>query len=173
MTVADVKTGLQLAYVSVVETEGKYAGGCLCVDRDGVPLEFRYTAPVAPTRMQELMYGGALLPQLKGRNIAETLLAGSNVGPSCVLTDDRDVYEGLQAHTRPVIWLARSQEEASAGAVEVGPGVWGIVRAPGGEQAGELIGSLRSLGERLSEPFERITRLLDELRQRNWTDAGG
>jgi hypothetical protein len=52
----------QLAYLLVHSDEARsaYVGGVMVTDAYGLPLEFRYTQPIRPTRLQKVLYGGAM-----------------------------------------------------------------------------------------------------------------
>jgi hypothetical protein len=75
-------------YLSAVESaELGFFGGYLLVSPLGRPLEFHCTAPIRPSRAQEILYGPTLQPYLLGEQIAGTLLAKSRTKPQIILTD--------------------------------------------------------------------------------------
>lgn len=79
---------VNFGYLSAVELpELGYFGGYLLVSQLGRPLEFHCTAPVRPSRAQEILYGPTLQPYLLGEQIAGTLLAKARVKPQIILTD--------------------------------------------------------------------------------------
>ena len=65
---------LKLAYFVVMKEGASYLGGLLLTDTSGIPLDFRYTEPITPTKLQTVLYGRALEPYLKGEIIQKTLL---------------------------------------------------------------------------------------------------
>ncbi len=65
-----------------------YVGGALVVDRYGLPLEFRHTLPVRPTKLQRALYGDALDRYLRTVVVARRLLDALEVRPSLVLVAD-------------------------------------------------------------------------------------
>lgn len=62
-------------------------GGYLILDTAGRPIEFHCTAPIKPTRAQEILFGPTLEPYLVGEQIGKTLLAKAERMPSVVCTD--------------------------------------------------------------------------------------
>ena len=143
-----------------------YAGGCLCTNEKGVPLEFRYTAPVQPTRLQELLYGPTLKPELFGQLIASELLKGAEHSPRAVVTDEEAILLGLQSRLA-VFQIVRTpegdqphdQERSRQVQTPQGPIVlrW---RQQGIEEFVE-----RLCGIDLLEPLDRVKKLLSEIRE--------
>jgi hypothetical protein len=87
-------------YLSAVETaEYGHFGGYLIVSAIGRPLEFHCTAPVLPSRAQQILYGPALHPYLIGDQIGGTLLEAAKLTPRVILTNQGDTV-GLRAHSR-------------------------------------------------------------------------
>jgi hypothetical protein len=81
-----------LGFLTVVDNpELGLLGGYLLLNSAGRPLEFHCTAPVRPTRAQEILYGPALRPYLYGEQIGQTLLAASKLHPLVVCTDSEAV----------------------------------------------------------------------------------
>ncbi len=62
-------------------------GGYLALNAGGRPLEFHCTAPVKPSRAQEILYGPSLAPFLQGELIGGALLARAKTSPWIVCTD--------------------------------------------------------------------------------------
>ena len=57
-----------------LDSDGTYVGGLMVTDVYGLPLDFRYTDPITPTRLQRALYGGALDRYLRADVVARTLL---------------------------------------------------------------------------------------------------
>ena len=72
---------LRLAYFMAVKEGGSYLGGLLVTDSGGIPLDFRYTEPITPTKLQSVLYGKALEPHLKEEVIQKTLLKELKTAP--------------------------------------------------------------------------------------------
>ena len=45
---------IKLAYFMAVKEGASYLGGLLVTDTSGIPLDFRYTEPITPTRLQSI-----------------------------------------------------------------------------------------------------------------------
>lgn len=72
---------LRLAYLVVSQpTPGFVLGGVMVIDGFGLPVDFRYSEPLEPSRMQQILYGSVLTRYLKHH----VLLGGA--------------LEGLEAH---------------------------------------------------------------------------
>jgi hypothetical protein len=75
-------------YLSVINSEEYgYFGGYLIVGPRGRPLEFHCTAPVRPSRAQQILYGPTLEPFLLGEQIAGAMLDAAKLQPSLILTN--------------------------------------------------------------------------------------
>jgi hypothetical protein len=78
-----------IGYLAVVLHEPVgYLGGVLVVDDFGLPLEFRHTLPVRPTKLQRALYGSSLDRYLRRVVIARRLLETVEHEPPVVLVDD-------------------------------------------------------------------------------------
>jgi hypothetical protein len=77
-------------------------GGYLVLNTTGRPVEFHCTAPVRPSRAQEILYGATLKPYLYGEQIGQALLGKANMSPLVVFTNDQTVLEVRQFADVPV-----------------------------------------------------------------------
>ncbi len=97
MTVAEIETprGGQPpvaghpGYLSVRVVDGVYVGALMVTDHTGLPVDFRYTDPVTPTRLQRVLYGGVLDRHLRYDVILRTLLSAVEEAPTLLFADDR------------------------------------------------------------------------------------
>lgn len=70
-------------------TPGTYTGGIMVCDEKGFPLEFRYSEPIVPTKLQQILYGNVLEKYIKLDVIAENLIKSvSNALSYLVVQDD-------------------------------------------------------------------------------------
>jgi hypothetical protein len=82
------KTPQSVGFLTVCEFEQQgLFGGYLVLNTTGRPLEFHCTAPVRPSRAQEILYGATLRPYLYGEQIGQTLLKKASTNPLVVFTD--------------------------------------------------------------------------------------
>jgi hypothetical protein len=88
MAARDARSPDTLGFLSVIEHEQfGLVGGYLILNTAGRPLEFHCTAPVKPSRAQQILFGPTLLPYLYGEQIGQTLLAKAGVEPLAVCTN--------------------------------------------------------------------------------------
>ncbi len=89
------------------DEDGTYVGGLMVTDATGLPVDFRYTDPITPTRLQRALYGGVLDRYLRTEVVLRTLLDALEAEPTLLLVDDPDLLdEELGAF--PVALVARS-----------------------------------------------------------------
>jgi hypothetical protein len=75
-------------YLSVINSaDHGYFGGYLIIGPIGRPLEFHCTAPVRPSRAQQILYGPTLEPFLLGEQIAGTMLDAAKLKPRLILAN--------------------------------------------------------------------------------------
>jgi hypothetical protein len=65
-----------------------FIGGMMVVDERGLPVEFRYTEPIQPNRLQQILYGSVLNRYIKTEVIFETLVNSLEAKPQLVVVDD-------------------------------------------------------------------------------------
>ena len=67
-------SNLKIGYVVTTSTNLGYLGAILVSDEKGFPLEFQYTDPILPTKLQKVLYGNSLEKYLKVDVILDNLL---------------------------------------------------------------------------------------------------
>lgn len=70
-----------------VSPQGAYYGGLLVTDTRGIPIEFRHSAAVTPTRIQSLLYGDSLELSIGTDALAPELYRATNRKPDILLVD--------------------------------------------------------------------------------------
>ncbi len=65
-----------------------YIGGLMVVDSRGLPVEFRYTEPIQPTKIQQILYGSVLGRYIKNEVILETLIKSLESKPALLVVND-------------------------------------------------------------------------------------
>lgn len=105
-----------LGYLAVDQVGDAYVGGVLVVDDLGLPLEFRHTLPVRPTRLQRTLYGGTLDRYLRSVVIGRRLVEELEHPPPVVIADDPSILIDAEP---PIAVLAEGGAEpiGTAGAV--------------------------------------------------------
>jgi hypothetical protein len=141
-----------------------YFGGYLIVSLLGRPLEFHCTAPVQPSRAQQILYGPTLTPFLLGEQIAAALLREAKLLPRLVLTDQRSVLGLRPKCPVPIVCLLPEAGEAAIGLrFAVAQREFELADGFDSDQA-EASELLTQLAERidLAEPFGRIHEAIRE-----------
>lgn len=170
MLIHQTPTGTTIfGYLSAVETaDHGYFGGYLLISSLGRPLEFHCTAPIRPSRAQEILYGPTLRPYLLGEQIAGTLLAKSQAKPQIILTDQSSALCHRGAVGVPIVVLDPIGTDA---ALTTPPSLVLTVAGhtcelpPGSESDRDtVIALLSTLSNHvdLPEPFERIHEAIRE-----------
>jgi hypothetical protein len=104
MTYASPEEQTAFGYLSAFHSpEHGYFGGYLIVSPLGRPLEFHCTAPVRPSRAQEILYGPTLRSYLVGEEIGSTLLAAARHLPRLILTDQEEAIVARRPQTVPIL----------------------------------------------------------------------
>lgn len=165
----------KIGYVVLVDRgEEGYVGGFLVADENGVPSEFWHTAnsPVKVTRIQELLYGATLKPELLGRHIAGSLVSDEHgnpkISPLVVFTEEDAILRGLDIPGIAVVLIRRVD---SYSGVADAPNCRRITTAAGevmiqwGQEVTAEVEQLipRTKSVDVLEPFERIRVILQEL----------
>src|SRR5512142_1481931 len=102
---------LKLAYFVAMKEGASYLGGLLLTDSSGIPLDFRYTEPITPTKLQSVLYGKALEPHLKEEVIQKTLLKELKGSPDLFILQATELAGGWNADTRcPVLAVQKTQD---------------------------------------------------------------
>jgi hypothetical protein len=174
---------LTFGYLSVVHiAEHGYFGGYLVVALTGRPLEFHCTAPVRPTRAQEILYGPTLQPYLLGEQIGGTLLCRAKTGARLILTDQSAT---LCVRSKIEVPLVRLLPRDEPHVPEVAPIAahdyplavdgYGIELAPGfATDRGPATALLTQLATKvdLAEPFDRIHEAIREAQRISTSTSG-
>src|SRR3954463_10876476 len=93
-------------YLSVINSaEHGYFGGFLIVGHLGRPLEFHCTAPVRPSRAQQILYGPTLEPFLLGEQIAGAMLDAAKLKPRLILTNCDATLHARSRISSPMVQL--------------------------------------------------------------------
>lgn len=96
---------IRVGYLMVTSpVTGLYMGGLMVVDGRGLPIEFRYTEPIQPTKLQHILYGNALSRYIKTDVILESLLKSLDTRMQLLVVNDESL---LQAE---VDWSKRDCE---------------------------------------------------------------
>ncbi len=92
-TTTDPK-GLKLGYMVISSPiPNIYVGGLMVTDGRGLPVEFRYTEPIQPTKIQQVLYGQVLSNYIKQEVILETLVKSTDGKFKCLIVEDEQLMD--------------------------------------------------------------------------------
>ena len=98
------KNVTSFGYLSIIESDVGQIGGLLMLNVQARPVEFHCTAPVKPTKAQEVLYG-ATLHSYVAEQIAITLIGKSKLSPVFWATDSREVWHSLADAEGPMVYV--------------------------------------------------------------------
>lgn len=171
-----------LGYLTVDAKENYFRGAALVTDTRGIPTDFRYTEPVRPTRLERILYGGALDIYLREEVILENLLKAIETKPVLWIVDNEILIAPVQKLAKlPALVMESSQRAPLDHAGQVEPtaeqGVFVfqadgisapmrlIVSPENVSKIAQMTGVLTTAAEEmeLMEPFTRIAKALDAI----------
>ena len=82
---AKTPSAQQVGYFCHLGLEGRHLGGILVTNEIGVPLEFKYTEPIALNRLQRTLYGAALERYLHETVTRDPLARELHSDPKCII----------------------------------------------------------------------------------------
>ncbi len=96
----------------VIEADeaGTYVGGLMVTDASGLPVDFRFTDPVTPTRLQRALYGRVLDRYLRSEIVLKTLLEALDQPPGLLVVDDASLLDE-PIDVCPVAFVGRSKSD--------------------------------------------------------------
>ena len=109
--------GQKLGYMTVDFKDNEYRGAVLIVDFRGIPLDFRYTDPVSPTKLEKVLYGGSLDVYIREEVILESLIKATEEKPDLWICQDRHLLSSLGDKVNgPVVLLENTSRKSLNGA---------------------------------------------------------
>jgi hypothetical protein len=174
-----------IGFLTVLEHEQHgLIGGYLVLNTVGRPLEFHCTAPVKPSRAQQILFGPTLESYLYGEQIGQTLLAKSSIEPLVVCTDVGRALSVRDYVSLPVALVVADGQTATAAELPTTFSAWRVdtshrtapnlqafdvgpnrLAVPNHREADRHTISTRlevASSLDLSEPFERIREAVEE-----------
>lgn len=171
MTSSGSKSLPAIGFLTVCEHSDQGCfGGLLVLNANGRPLEFHCTAPVRPSRAQEILYGPTLRRYLFGEQLGPALLAKLKVEPLLICTDRAPLLAVREFHSTPIVLVLGDDEPPadsppsvafSLGAARVAvEAAWQSDEAEVCRRWEPYLGRVE-----LHEPFTRIRDAIDEARK--------
>ena len=101
----------KIGYILAQEmSDDVFMGGLLVTDHKGFPMEFRYTDPVIPSKLQRIIYGNALDRYLVVEVISRSLIDSITDKPDLYITNSRLILELSSILGAPLISIQESNE---------------------------------------------------------------
>src|SRR5476649_1728686 len=91
--------------LSTPVSDDVYMGGAMVTDLFGLPVEFRYTEPVAATKLQRILYGDVLERYIQTDVIIAHLLEHLESKPTLFMTAEYSFLSAIDGGGRIGIWL--------------------------------------------------------------------
>jgi len=169
-----------LGFLTVLQEASGYLGGYLVTNLWGRPLEFRLTSAVQPNKVQQILYGGTLLPYICADLLGKTLVDRAGIPVHLIFTDREAVLDLRLKLDVPVVCVTAVEDPRAAQ-----PSGEAVVR-PATANRGPLLchpqfpadaAAVRDLVGRvesnldLAEPFARIREAVAEARKMGVTRA--
>ncbi len=70
------------------DARASYVGAVMVTDAIGLPVEFRFTQPIRPTKLHRVLYGSTMDPYIKRDVIAARLMSDLETRPAIVIVQD-------------------------------------------------------------------------------------
>lgn len=86
-----------IGYIVIEGSEGQIRGAALVTDARGVPVDFVYTAPIRPPRLERVLFGNSLIQHVKEGLALTSLLEAVEIEPQIWICNDNDLLEPLKS----------------------------------------------------------------------------
>jgi len=106
----------------------------------GRPLEFHCTAPVRPSRAQQILYGPTLEPFLLGEQIAGAILDAAKLKPRLIMSNCEATLHARSRRSTPMVLLCGNADRVPAN-VDASAGTDELRLASIGRATNPLLGS--------------------------------
>lgn len=109
--------GESLGYIVIEAEEGLFRGAALVADFRGIPVDFRYTEPIRPTKIEKVLYGNALDVYLKEELILESLVGAVEAKPALWICKESNFLAPIKNATKSKTVVLASTTKAPLDAV--------------------------------------------------------
>lgn len=102
----------KIGYIDTYRSDRNvFIGGALVTDCFGIPLEFRHTDAVSPTRLEQILYGRSLDKYLKADTMANALLKDLEKKPDLLVVPDESYFSLTRNYPFPFVQLGTVRRE--------------------------------------------------------------
>ncbi len=103
-------TPVHLGFLTVFQEGTGWLGAYFVTNAWGRPLDFRLSSAVQPNKIQNILYGGTLLPYLCGDLIGKALVDKASIGVQLVVTTCEHALDLRRKLEIPVVHLVAAEE---------------------------------------------------------------
>jgi len=96
---------LKLGYFSSINIGDLFIGGVMVTDESSIPLEFKYTEPINPTKIHKIIFGKVLEKYINEEVIRKNLLKDIKTRVSIFFVSDSKLLNNDNTGNIPVILL--------------------------------------------------------------------
>ncbi|MGB9614569.1 MAG: hypothetical protein ACP5KD_07125 [Fervidobacterium sp.] len=153
-----------IGYLSVQKIDTKHLGGALVINDFGIPVEFKYSEPVIPTKLQEIIYGSSLEYYLHVEIIAKGLIQKLENRPEVLLVEDPTLlFDKNLVLLTMLPQTVPEKRENNEVIVTVGSKSFRITFQESAKVDDSIIQKIIEYANKIDimEPFERIQKALD------------
>jgi len=96
-------------YLITLLENGAYLGGVMITNDHGIPVDFKYTDSVNPTKVQRIIYGSVLEQYIRNHVIIGAISKEIVNQPSFYVVNQHQLYEIQEANNLTLISVQRTQ----------------------------------------------------------------
>jgi len=96
-------------YLITLFESGSYLGGVMITNDRGFPIDFKYTDPVTPTKVQHIIYGPVLEQYIRNHVIIGALTKDVSNAPTFYTVSQHQLFDMAESNELPLISLQRTQ----------------------------------------------------------------
>jgi len=80
-------------YLTTLFEQGSYLGGIMITNEQGFPVDFKYTEPVVPTKVQRIIYGSVLEQYIRNHVIIRSMVKELDQTPSFYIVSQHQIHD--------------------------------------------------------------------------------
>lgn len=96
-------------YLVTLKESGAYLGGVMITNDHGFPIDFKYTDPVTPTKVQHIIYGPVLEQYIRNHVIIGALSSEISNPADFYVVSQHQLHDIAEASELPLLSLQRTQ----------------------------------------------------------------
>ncbi len=96
-------------YMVTLFENGAYLGGLMITNDRGIPIDFKYTDPVTPTKVQRIIYGSVLEQYIRNHVIIGAIMKEALNPPPFYIVSQHQLHEIQEANDMALLAVQRTQ----------------------------------------------------------------